>query len=101
MKKALLIAMIALTIAACTHKTATVVSEVATKTSNANVTQAQFEEGKKVYEQYCGKCHALKSPGDFTADRWVKLIDRMAGRARIDEAQKQQIYNYVSVNAAN
>ena len=91
---------VAIAVAACSHKTATETSASTEKTSSASVTYEQYMEGKKVYQQYCGKCHGLKSPGDYTAERWVKLIDKMAGRAKIDENQKEQIYRYVSVNAA-
>jgi cytochrome c5 len=101
MKKLIAILSISLIVFACSHKTTTRTSATIAemKTSSATVSHEQFMEGKITYEANCARCHALKEPSNYTADEWTKWIDKMAPRAKISEEQKQQIFNYVSVNA--
>ncbi len=105
MKKIITITFLSLVVYACSHKTKTAVTEVkevtttTEKTSSKTVSNARYLEGKTVYETYCGKCHKLFEPQHGNMTQWDKWIDRMAPKAKIDDAQKALIRDYISVNA--
>jgi hypothetical protein len=53
-----------------------------------------LERGRSLTKGRCGKCHPLRDPRTRTAEEWEKIIDRMAGRAFLDEEQKRDVKNY-------
>lgn len=102
MKKIITISILSLIIFACSHKTKSTVTktEVATeKTESATVSNAQFMVGKTVYEAKCGRCHKLFSPTKGNMSQWTGWIDRMAPKAKLTDEEKQQVTDYISVNA--
>lgn len=54
---------------------------------------------QKVYEGNCAKCHALKNPETYTAERWVGILNWMAPKAKLSDEQKAQVLTYVQHNA--
>ena len=58
---------------------------------------AELAEGKSLYENSCGRCHQLYSPTDYTAEQWKPIVSRMTPKARLDEAQGQKIYSYLTM----
>jgi cytochrome c5 len=101
MKKIITIVLISLVVFACSHKTTSTVAKTESiiKTESATVTNAQYVEGKTVYDAKCGKCHKLYSPERGNMTQWTKWIDRMAPKAKLTADEKTQVTNYVSVNA--
>ena len=102
MKKIITISILSLIVFACSHKTASTVAktEIAKeKTSSATVSNAQFSAGKTIYEAKCGNCHKLKDPAKGNMTQWTKWIDRMAPKAKLTDEEKQQVTDYISVNA--
>lgn len=102
MKKLIIISVLSLIVFACSHKTASTVTktEVATeKTSSATVSNAAYLAGKVIYETKCGTCHKLKDPARGNMAQWTKWIDRMAPKAKLSDEEKQQVTDYISVNA--
>jgi len=63
------------------------------------VNKLMIENGQKVYESKCGKCHSLKIPGNYTQERWVKLVDWMAPNAQLTPEEKKQCLAYLQFNA--
>ena len=55
--------------------------------------------GQSTYNGKCGRCHGLKPVGDYTADRWVGIMESMAPKARLDDTEKQNVLAYVKANA--
>jgi hypothetical protein len=55
--------------------------------------------GQKVFESSCGRCHELKPPANYTQERWVKLVDWMAPKAKLTDKEKEQCLAYVQYNA--
>ncbi len=55
--------------------------------------------GKLVFEAKCGQCHDLKMPSDYIAEKWIKIIDWMAPKAKLDATQKENVLAYVSYYA--
>ena len=111
MKKILIISA-ALLIIACTAKKAvtTPVTNPVAKVSDVDrgaqkfpgYTQANFDEGKKLYEANCGLCHGLKTPSEETEEVWrrevppmVRKANRKMGSEAIDAAKQDLILKYV------
>lgn len=97
MKKALACASLLL-LAACTASrfpapTQADADRVATKFPGVSLNQ--LTTGKANYEQYCGSCHKLEAPGNYTEEAWHKIVPKMAVKAKIDEATEQNILRYL------
>jgi mono/diheme cytochrome c family protein len=55
--------------------------------------------GQTTYNTKCGKCHGLKVVNDYTADRWISIMQVMAPKAHLTDAEKDNVLAYVKVNA--
>lgn len=73
---------------ACSPK---VTKTVATKT----ITTEHLTQGKVLFENSCGKCHDLPSPTEHNAQDWVGIMNSMAPKAKLDDAQHQMVYDYI------
>nr|HMT28793.1 hypothetical protein [Bacteroidia bacterium] len=51
--------------------------------------------GRKLYVNKCGSCHSLHLPHQYSADVWIKNIDEMQERAKINETEKKLIADYL------
>ncbi len=56
-------------------------------------------EGQSTYKIKCSKCHELHDTEEFTAAKWVKIIDWMAPKARLEPEEKENVLAYVSAYA--
>jgi mono/diheme cytochrome c family protein len=59
----------------------------------------QVVAGKETFKAKCGRCHELKPAETYTAAKWVKIIDWMAPKAKLDESEKENVLAYVSFYA--
>ncbi len=75
------------------------VAAAPTPAPETRVNTALLENGKKIYETRCGRCHGLKKVDDYTVSSWVGIMDRMAPKARLDETEKSQALAYVQFYA--
>ncbi len=55
--------------------------------------------GQSTYNAKCGKCHGLKVTTDYTADRWISIMQVMATKAQLTETEKENVLAYVKTNA--
>lgn len=55
--------------------------------------------GQSTYNAKCGKCHGLKVTSDYTAERWISIMQVMAQKARLDDTEKENVLSYVKANA--
>ncbi|QOW12002.1 cytochrome C [Kaistella flava (ex Peng et al. 2021)] len=76
----------------CTPRTAV----AGTKT----ITAEHLAKGQVVFENSCGKCHDLPNPTDHNAQDWVGIMNSMAPKAKLNDAQHQMVYDYI-VSAKN
>jgi len=51
--------------------------------------------GKMFYENSCVRCHSLKVPGNYTAQEWPGILNKMQPKARISDQQKNIILSYL------
>ena len=87
--------------AATTTPVATVPStpEGTRSPADASTTKSPEMLGQSTYNAKCGKCHGLKVTTDFTADRWVSIMQVMAPKAHLDDTEKENVLAYVKANA--
>ncbi len=73
---------------------AVALSEPVVKTETKQITA-----GKETFKAKCGRCHDLKEPETYNAEKWVKIIDWMAPKAKLDASEKENVLAYVSFYA--
>ena len=107
MKKTITISILVLGIIACHRKTAVPASSVpaADTTAIAETTMVDaahaemISQGKTVYTNRCGRCHALKTTEAFTPQRWEGILKSMIPKAKLNETEAQQVTAFVMANA--
>ncbi len=57
----------------------------------------ELAEGKNLYENNCAKCHKLYNPSDFTKEEWTPILLKMQKNAKIQDAEREKIYNYLTM----
>jgi mono/diheme cytochrome c family protein len=55
--------------------------------------------GQTTYNAKCGRCHGLKVTTNYTADRWISIMQVMAPKAQLTDAEKENVLVYVKTNA--
>ena len=63
--------------------------------SNSNKT-TKFPEGRNLYVSECTACHKAYNRELHTADEWIKILDEMGSKARLNTDEKLIILNYLS-----
>ncbi len=61
------------------------------------VMTAALAEGKNLFENNCAKCHKLYNPSDYSAEQWTPIVLRMQKQAKIQDAEREKIYNYLTM----
>lgn len=97
MNKLNLIAVGIVVLAACTPKTAEVISPVEkpATVATSEFPSSEVAEGSKLYAENCGKCHKLKTVTDFSSEQWQSIVPRMSIMAKIDATKENNILQYV------
>ncbi|WP_333600580.1 hypothetical protein [Flavobacterium sp.] len=63
-----------------------------------SVSVENLKKGRELYVSSCSSCHQLYLPNQYDAVAWQHNLDEMQLRSKIDNNQKQLIYDYL-VNA--
>lgn len=56
---------------------------------------AQLEQGRSVFVQRCSGCHALPLPDTRTEAEWKKVLDEMAGDAKLTLDERVLVERFV------
>ncbi|MES2429968.1 MAG: hypothetical protein V4556_03465 [Bacteroidota bacterium] len=102
MKKAIVLSIIVIAVFGCSKKVTPTTTSTTTPTETPApmvVAETNIASGRITYEAKCGRCHALPIPQNFTATRWVGLVDWMAPKAKLTDAEKANVLAYVQANA--
>jgi hypothetical protein len=59
------------------------------------ITAEHLAQGKIIFDNSCGKCHDLPNPTDHTSQDWVGIMNSMAPKAKLNDAQHQMVYDYI------
>jgi hypothetical protein len=64
---------------------------------------ARVEAGRAIYTgaQKCARCHKPKPVSDYSFDEWSSsILPRMSKRAKLTDAQRQDVLDYVLAASA-
>jgi hypothetical protein len=86
-------------VAPVTTEAAIVTEVTATEPITVKKETKEVVAGKEVFKAKCGRCHELKAPENYTAAKWVKIIDWMAPKAKLDASEKENVLAYGSYYA--
>ena len=78
----------------CSPKVVPAVSEA--KPPVVATLSPELAEGKNLYENNCAKCHKLYDRHEFSAEEWTPITLRMQKKAKIQDAEREKIYNYLT-----
>lgn len=67
----------------------------AAKAGTQMKTAEYLGQGKTVFDNSCGKCHDLPAPQDHTPQDWVGIMNAMAPKAKLTQAQHEMVYDYI------
>ncbi len=56
---------------------------------------AKIKEGNRIYSTSCKKCHELYNPSSRTAQEWKPILVVMTDKAKLSEAEKLSVSNYI------
>src|SRR5690349_4821003 len=99
MKKKWILSLICVAMMAC-HKKA--VPEISSRTDFPPPPKSSVQSfpenspeaiaaGKIIFETRCNRCHDLKTPEGYTAQRWTAILLTMGPRARLNDEQVKQV----------
>lgn len=55
--------------------------------------------GRSVYLARCGTCHQHYSPSEFASAEWPKWVDDMRERAKLADAERARVLQYLVIMA--
>lgn len=69
--------------------------------TGAMVANAQplWNYGEELNNAYCGSCHTVKGPKDYTANQWPGMVDAYADRTSISDSDKALLTFYLQTHA--
>jgi mono/diheme cytochrome c family protein len=59
----------------------------------------ELTTGRSVYLARCGTCHQHYSPSEFASADWPKWVDDMRERAKLAEAERARVLEYLVIMA--
>lgn len=107
MKKILfLIFSAGLLVAACTHKSAPVITDRTVEPPAPAKPAPKFvskeaEAGYAIYTTQCIRCHNAKPVGQFTQEEWAPILKSMVRKAKLDSVETAQVTAFVNAYAKN
>ena len=73
----------------------TEVQLTAVKTKYPNATMETLKQGHSLYYGTCTRCHGAKDIASRSEERWPGIVESMAKKAGISDAEKEAVLNYV------
>jgi cytochrome c2 len=61
-----------------------------------SVSLEDLKTGREIYVKKCSSCHQLYLPNQYTEKVWMNNLNEMQDRAKISDAEKQLIYQYIT-----
>lgn len=94
--KAILLLMLIAIFSACGSAASKLYNPTEVNAAKANVSVDNLLEGKVLYMNKCNKCHGLKKPSKYSAEKWTDNLNKMQERAKITDAEKKRIHTYLT-----
>lgn len=61
--------------------------------------EQQLNQGRRAYLVHCGGCHSAVPPARFGASAWQGYVERMAGKAKLADPDKDLVIRYLQIAA--
>ena len=55
----------------------------------------KYPVGRELFVSKCNACHQLYSPRRYTVSEWDSILVPMQAKAKINENEKKDIYNWI------
>ena len=59
------------------------------------VSAAELQAGSTIYTTKCTRCHGNFEITKFSESKWLHEIDQMAPKAKLSDAEKQQLTKHI------
>lgn len=69
-----------------------------TPNTNENL-KALMAKGEEIYRTKCTRCHGVPETSEYSSNRWDRIINEMAPKARLDATEKNAVMVYVKAGA--
>src|SRR5207244_2847707 len=63
--------------------------------SRRHVAPGALEAGRRIYMVRCTECHSMRPVGGYSGGEWRPIVAKMARKAKLDDAQKQTLLDYL------
>ncbi|MFM2135698.1 MAG: hypothetical protein RL021_1098 [Bacteroidota bacterium] len=71
-------------------------ADVKNVTAKGTVTDlASLQQGYKLFEQHCTKCHGLTPPPRKSPEQWNHILSKMFPKTKMTEQEKTLVQNYI------
>ena len=70
-----------------------------TKVETTAPVKAEPLSGAELWTLNCARCHAVRSPGEFTAAQWPMILMEMRVRANLPAAQARELQKFLQAGA--
>lgn len=54
-----------------------------------------YEQARKLYVKKCSRCHNVVLPAKLSMEKWQRMIDKMAPKAKLKGNEKDLIWAYI------
>ena len=106
--KVRLVSILLLSIAAASGCAGSALPEPTTADANRGSTQfpdvtlAELQRGRSLYQSRCGSCHALKRPAELPAAQWQHEVSNMRENngVKLSDAEARAIVRYLAIAAS-
>lgn len=53
------------------------------------------QQGARIWQMTCNRCHNLRSPNEFPAEQWPVIIDHMRTRADLTRSEARAVATFM------
>jgi mono/diheme cytochrome c family protein len=64
--------------------------------ATTKATLSDLQQGRTLFVNNCGACHALPNPDDYSTSGWNTILTSMAPRTALNSSQVTLVYKYVT-----
>jgi cytochrome c5 len=58
-------------------------------------TAASLESGRQLFLHHCNACHKFPALGEYSDERWQRIVPRMAAKAKLSPADGDAILTFI------
>jgi hypothetical protein len=59
------------------------------------MTVEQLDNARTMYVMRCSGCHSLYQPAKYSLEKWDRILDTMAPKAKLDGTEREMVRRYI------